>query len=143
MTVRVWLHNRLKAAAAVTVPDDRILSSSGIQEGMSPPEKPFIVVEIGVADPYEGTREYRVGGPDAGPRVATAQRATIWIHNEPGDYETIDTLMVAVRDSLMSAPPDQVHNVLEARLVQESEDLPDDGLGTITRFSRWQIVTSR
>lgn len=145
MSVRTWTHDRLKTDSAITgtVPVGRILSSSGIQEGMAVPDRPFIVIEVGIADPYEGTREYAVGGPDAGPRVAMAQRITIWVHNEPGDYEKVDTLMAAIKTRLLSAPPSVPDRILEARFVQESEDLPDVGLGTITRFSRWQIVTSR
>lgn len=145
MSVRTWAHSHIKTDGAITaiIPSGRILGSAGIQEGMAPPRRPFMVIAAGVADPFEGTREPRIGGPDSGPRVAMAHRLTIWVHNEPGDYETIDNVLALLKTRMLSAGPDPGNNILEARFVQESDDLPDQGLGTITRFSRWQIVTSR
>lgn len=145
MSVRTWAHAHVKGDAAITaiIPAVRIIGTSAIVEGTAPPDRPFMVIEAGVADPYEGTREYRVGGPDSGPRVALAHRLTFWVHNEPGDYETVDDVIALLRTRMMSAGPDPGNHILECRFVQESEDLPDDGFGTITRFSRWQVVTSR
>lgn len=141
MSVRTWVFARLRAAASITVPDARIIGSAGIVEGVAPPARPFIVIDLGINDPYEGTAERTVA--EGGPRQASAQRLTIWVHNEPGDLETVDTLLAAVRSVMLGAPPDPANNIIEARFVSESEDLPDDGLGTVTRYSRWQIVLSK
>lgn len=77
------------------------------------------------------------------PRIGSAKNAQlqVWVHDKPGDYGQIDTILARIKEVLTS----QGHfdDFLEARWLDHSEDLFDEGTGTITRFSRYTIIQSK
>lgn len=77
------------------------------------------------------------------PRIGSAKNAQlqVWVHDKPGDYSKIDSILARIKEVLEA----QTHadDFLEARWLDHSEDMLDEGSGTITRFSRYTIIQSK
>lgn len=97
---------------------------------MGDPEvRPFLVMKLMEAHEHEGWR--------AGP---VWQPMQIWAHNEPGDYDLIDRLLDLVKVAFLAVPSQT--GLVEVRYSTTSQDLEDDQLGTILRYStfRWTLA---
>ena len=72
------------------------------------------------------------------------QGLTVWVHDQPGDYARINTLLEWIKSALTA----MVHvNGGDGRIVTQidwtgdSSDLFDDGWGTITRNAGFRVVS--
>lgn len=121
---RVWAKVRLDGAAPVTaiVPAASILGAGSIEENVK--NRPFIIVKVGVELP----------GPFPG---STVQSLTLWVHDDPGDYMKIDSILKATRDALEGAVPESGGVV--CRWMGDSVDLADEGFKTICRNQTFQL----
>jgi len=70
-------------------------------------------------------------------RLGKVTYAAVWVHDNVGTYSNIDAALVQARKALENAP--SADNFLEARWIEESVDFRDDDLGTIVRYSRFQM----
>lgn len=129
---REWVAQTLSTPLVVKAfVDDRVWQGESVTA--PPSTKPFIV--------------YRMGNtsPDNMVRVARRQYFTVYFHDEanPGDYSQIDDMMQTVMDVFEAAPPSPEHNIYEARWLENSSDQDDREMGTILRYSRYQLIMSK
>jgi len=130
MDWRVWLFDTLAGHAGIGAlldVDQDIYGAGGTD---SPPERrPFI--------------EIRAGGRIRGPYPGVAQQyATIWVHDAPGDYMLIDSLIEEIKDALCGSSreaPVSETDAVSCRWMSDSGELADDGYGTITRNTQFQL----
>jgi len=141
MSARILVRQILVAHSGFTalIPADRLLFSSSLVEGQAPPTRPFAVVTLSTDQPYAGVVER---DPTLYQEPHT-QYVQVWIHNEPGDMETVDEGLRLVKDAFGKALPNATERFLQAMFLNDSEDTADPELGTITRFTRWQFVFSK
>ena len=132
MMMRSWLNQQMRADPALTaLVGTRIYPSTRIREDQSTRdlEKPFIV--------YRTSSELsnlRGDGSD----LVKVQAFQIFVHDIPGDYMQIDSILSALED-LLSDTVDQAAGVIRCEWIENSEDFRDDDMGTILRYSRIQI----
>lgn len=69
---------------------------------------------------------------------------TVWVHDEPGDYSDIDAILVRVKALLptLEGQSNGLGHVVSIEWTGDSEDLADDGHGTITRNAAFSVVGS-
>lgn len=73
----------------------------------------------------------------------TRRDLVIWVHDKPGDYDTkIDPIIRRLRIILpaLEGVPHPYGHLTAVEWVGDSEDLVDDGHGTITRTTSYSIV---
>lgn len=120
---RVWLKVKLdNGTTATLVPAKRIYGAGRFED--DPGERPFIVIRCGP--------ESR--GPFPG---ATVRTATIWVHDDPGSYMTIDSILAAIKSDLEGAVTEA--GGVAARWTGDSTELADEGFKTITRNTSYQL----
>lgn len=129
--MRIWLHERL-----LTLPNLATHLPSGIRQASSlegtPQKGRFAVTRMG--RPSSRIRDNNV-------TKAMATVAYVTVHDRPGNYEGIDAALVAICAHLETAPPSTVYGFVQARFLDESDDLPiDTDLGTISRIARYQLI---
>ena len=93
---------------------------------------------------YRPFLQLRWGRNNVGLDVATRRDLTIWVHDEPGDYGRIDSIILRLRallPSLEGSSNGQGH-LMAAEWTGDSEDLADDGHGTIARTTSFSLVGS-
>lgn len=87
----------------------------------------------------------RWGGIEPGLSTVNRGTLTIWVHDDPGDYEfRINPILLRLRDLLLSLVGVQ-HGTGWLTVVEwngDSEDLVDDGHGTITRNVSFTLIGS-
>ena len=131
--MRAWLINTLKAMTALTtlVPAASIYPSSAIGvPGQQIPVPPFIVVRG------------QVMTPPPFPSIAKQQRFLVWVHNVPGSWLPVTNALTIIRTTLPTMPQQRgAYWVADARFESESDDLYDDALATITRYSSWFLTS--
>lgn len=102
------------------------------------PSKPALVIRWGAAAPGVGERT------TAGWVGAGTQTMVVWVHDEIGDFDRIDKIITRIRTVLSGLVAQQGvvagHTLICADWAGDSEDLRDDGYGTITRHSDWTIA---
>jgi hypothetical protein len=104
--------------------EDRVFEASAV---VTQVKRPFIVVRMHTGFPVErgiGGRHY----------------AQVWAHDAPGSYLRIDQILIEARKAIESLPHTGADGFLEARWIETGVDLKDDTLGTITRYSRYQLT---
>jgi hypothetical protein len=77
--------------------------------------------------------------------AVTRRTLAIWVHDEPGDYSVkIDPIILRLRDLLPSLEGSNngAGYLVSAEWLGDSEDLSDDGHGTITRNASFSLVGS-
>ncbi len=126
MNWRAWIYDKLTADAAVLalVPAPRIQAAGSLEAREN--VKPFIVIRLGSEAP-------ELNDGDA-PHI-TAQDATVWVHDEPGSYKRIDTIIKAVRNVLVGQVPTAVAAIWQG----DSGELSDPEQGTIVRNSTYRL----
>lgn len=75
----------------------------------------------------------------------TRRTLTIWVHDEPGDYSVkIDPIILRLRELLpaLEGVSNGLGHVVSIEWTGDSEDLADDGHGTITRNASFSLVGS-
>lgn len=105
---------------------DRIYQRGSTLEGIPPTDTvPYIVYNLGLSFPK---------GPSA--LRARTQSLQVWVHDEPGDYFRIDQILTRVKVVLESIDAGQEDGFLEIRFVEASQDLWDNLLKHLVRYSR-------
>lgn len=105
---------------------------SGSMDDPTPNTKRFIVVRM-------------VGKPVSlgAPSTLRDKVCEIWVHDAPGSYEWIDTVLLAVESRLEEVEHYSANNldsIAAATFESSSTDLFDDGYKTITRYTRHRLV---
>lgn len=119
MDWRTWVYDRLDEDTNIAaLVGDRIYSTL---DG-SPDERPFIVIR------FSGSV----------PDVGDFQDVAIWVHDDPGSYVRIDTLLGLIRTKLVGpvAQQDAVAVVWQG----DSPDLADDARGTVVRTASFRMA---
>lgn len=88
--------------------------------------------------------QLRWGRNDVGLDVVTQRNLTIWVHDVPGDYGRIDSIILRLRTLILSlvAQPNADGWLMGAEWSGDSEDLTDDGHRTIARNTSFVLVGS-
>lgn len=117
---------------------DPTLNSLGITSASSfavdvdtPPTRPFL--------------QLRWGRNDVGLDVVTRRNLVIWAHDEPGDYSiAVDPIILRLRALLpgLEGQSNGSGHLIAVEWAGDSEDLTDDGHGTITRNVSFSLVGS-
>ena len=118
---------------------DPTLNSLGIDSASSfaidvdtPQTRPFLQI--------------RWGRTEIGLKTTAVSRRTItiWAHDLPGDYTKIDQILARVKALLpgLEGQNNGLGYLLSAEWTGDSEDLADDGHGTITRNASFTLVGS-
>lgn len=119
--------------------NDSTLNLLGITDDSS-----FAVdVDTPVARPF---LQLRWGRNEEGLRQTPVTRRTlvVWVHDEPGDYAVIDSIIARVK-AVLSALEGQSNGAGHVVAVEwrgDSEDLVDDGHKTIVRNTSFELVGS-
>lgn len=125
MNWRAWVYEKLSTAPEVTsiIPADQIYGAGALN--LVPTTRPFITLRF-----MPAIRNVVNGRND---------EVVVWVHDEPGDYGRIDEALAAVRTVLDEHVPDLPGSIV-VRWQGESQDLADDGYGTITRNASYLLV---
>ena len=89
--------------------------------------------------------QLRWGRTDVGLDVVTKRNLVIWVHDAPGDYTTkIDAILLRLRALLptLVGESNGLGHLVDVAWAGDSEDLSDDGHGTITRNASFVLVGS-
>lgn len=93
---------------------------------------PFIVYRLGPRTP---------GVMDDNIPLTERQALEVWAHDEGGSYKRIEAVLAELRPLLLLAP--QTPPFVRAEWVEDGPELFDDGFGSITRWSRYQLIRGR
>lgn len=125
--LREWLFSTLSASTPLTdVIEDRIYQGASLQD--IPDVKPYLLYRF-------GTRSRGLSGADG--ISAWVQPLQIFVHDNPGDYVLIDGLLDQLTTLLQGA---HEAPIVRCEWLEDSEDLRDDEMFTIMRFSRYQLI---
>jgi hypothetical protein len=107
--------------------------SAGVLMGEvdTPPERPFIQLRWGITLP--------------GVSTVNTRTLIIWVHDRPGDYTLkVDPILARLRTVLAGVvgQTDGTGHLVDADWTGDSEDLIDEGHGTITRTASFAVVGS-
>jgi len=128
----------MRALVRSTITSDATLTGLGVVAGAvlagdvdTPVQRPFL--------------NLRWGGVDPGLSTVNRGSLTVWVHDNPGDYEVrINPILLRVRELLLDLVGQQ-HSMGWVVVVEwngDSEDLIDDGHGTIARNASFTLVGS-
>ena len=86
----------------------------------------------------------RWGRNDEGLDVVTRRNLVVWVHDAPGDYAKIDSIILRLRELLPTLinQSNGLGWVVGVEWAGDSEDLADDGHRTITRNTSFVLVGS-
>lgn len=86
----------------------------------------------------------RWGRNNVGLDTVTRRDITIWVHDSPGDYGRIDSIILRLRALLptLEGQDNGLGHLVAAEWTGDSEDLTDDGHGTIARTTSFSLVGS-
>lgn len=122
-----------------TLVGDSVLNAAGITSASSfavdvdtPETRPFLQIRWGKNDiGLDGT-------------AVTKRTLVIWVHDVPGDYTKIDAILTRVRTilPLLSGQSNGLGHVIAVEWTGDSEDLADDGHGTIVRNVGFSLIGS-
>jgi hypothetical protein len=96
----------------------------------TPTARPFLQLRWGVNAP--------------GLSVVTRRFLVVWVHDEPGDYERIDSVIARLRTLLpsLAGTKNSFASIVAVEWTGDSEDLVDDGHKTFARTSSFTVVGS-
>jgi hypothetical protein len=117
--------------------DDPTLNGLGITDTSS-----FAVdVDTPQARPF---LQCRWGRNDEGLDVVTRRNLVVWVHDVPGDYAKIDSIILRLRELFptLISQSNGLGWVVGVEWAGDSEDLTDDGHRTITRNTSFVLVGS-
>jgi hypothetical protein len=88
--------------------------------------------------------QLRWGRTDQGIGPVNTRTLVIWAHDQPGDYAVIDSILMRLRGLLLGLVGESNGPgwLVDATWIGDSEDLADDGHGTITRNASFTLVGS-
>jgi hypothetical protein len=130
----------MRALIFSAIVGDSVLNGLGITDASSfavdvdtPEDRPFLQLRWG--QNLVGLKKTRV----------TRRTLTIWVHDRPGDYSVkIDPIILRLRELLptLEGISNGLGHVVAVEWSGDSEDLADDGHGTITRNVSFELVGS-
>lgn len=88
--------------------------------------------------------QLRWGRTDLGLDVVQRRNLVVWVHDQPNDFFRVDSIVVRLRTvliQLVGMATDTGH-VVAVEWLGDSEDLSDDGHGTITRTASYSLIGS-
>lgn len=113
---------------AAEVGDRIVQRGSWDQDGIpAPTVLPYIVYDLSNEGSY---------GPSA--MRATRRFFTVRVHDQLGDYFRIDQILQRVKVVLQDV--DQQHELMQIRFIEKSQDLFDDLLDHLVRYSRFHAT---
>jgi hypothetical protein len=134
MTIRSFVFSRLTTDATLNSLGITANSVFTTHDVDTPQVRPMIVLRWGLTDNVL----------NHSPMAARALQ--VWVHDRPGDYERIETILRRVRTLLTSVSAENAGAsdewVSEIRWDRFSEDLSDEDAGTITRNGDFTITGS-
>lgn len=127
MDWRGWAYNALTFSTDITdtIPVDRIYGSGAVE--VVPNTKPFMVIRMETQVPELN---------DGDEPEITSMNMSLWVHDEPGSYVTIDAVLAAARAILVGTVP----SALACMWQGDTGDLADDTYKTITRSSSYRLI---
>lgn len=128
-SMRVWIYQKVSATPAITGLLPGGIHPAGSMDNV-PKVKPFLAIRAS-----NEASEIR----DGGITISDRQQFTFWVHDRPGNYEGIDSVLEQLRLFLEAAPSDAT-GFMKAEWLFTSDDLRDDEMGTIARFVQYQIT---
>ena len=107
-------------------------SSSFAVDVDTPTQRPFLQLRW-------GRNESALSKTEIGRRTLT-----IWVHDQPGDYTLIDTIILQLRTLLptLEGQSNGLGHLVAVEWTGDSEDLVDDGHRTIARNTSFSLVGS-
>lgn len=98
----------------------------------TPEQRPFLQLRWGTNQP--ALSKTQIG----------RRTLTLWVHDEPGDYARIDTIIFRLRELLpmLEGQSNGLGHLVAAEWSGDSEDLSDDGHRTIARWTSFSLVGS-
>lgn len=129
MTSRTWLFSQLTTGlpALQTIIGTRVYEPTSLD--VAPETKPFLLFR-GIAH----LSDFR--GDDSS--ITKSETYLIFVHDKPGDYMQIDTVLGLLRQ-LLDGAVDQANNIIRVTWLEDSEDFRDEDMGTIMKYSRFMI----
>lgn len=128
MSVRTWLYNLLTSTPALQVlVEDRVFAKRTMTSSVE--STPYIVYKLGQDTDEQLSEE----------SSAHRQYFQIWVHDysdlESADYMVIDEVLEVLKVLLKNAssPADRV---LSVQVLETSQDLNDETLGTVFKYLR-------
>lgn len=131
MEWRSWLFGRLNGSShllALPVADRPTILAGGSLE-VTPQRKPFLIITIG---------QELVDRRDADQPSVTSSFATLWVHDDPGDYLRIDSILLACQKELIGQVSDT--SGIFCQWQGNSGDQADDVRGTIVRNAEYRLI---
>lgn len=125
---RTWFYQRMFTSPALTP-----LLPGGIHETTAiertPHLKPFIIYRVIAHRP-----ENRGDDQD----VTRTENFLVFVHDVPGDYLRIDTLLRELKLLFVNAK-DTAAGVSRVTWLEDSEDFRDEDMGTIMKYARFSV----
>lgn len=125
MNWRRWAYDKLRLDEDLTalVPLANIYGGGALQS--APKIKPFLIINY---------------APSFRSNVRTSVSSLIVaVHDDPGDYGRIDQTLLRVKELFNNAIPGEPGSTVVEWLT-DSQDLADDGYGTIMRNSSYRLI---
>ncbi len=130
---RAWVHDVLSADTDLAaLVQTRIFQAESLD---GPPRtKPFLIWRMGNTSPDNDVPQAR------------RQYVTLYAHDmaKPGEYSRIDKIPDAAIKAMVQAgidhPAKKANKIVAVRFLEMSADFDDREMGTILRYSRFQIV---
>jgi hypothetical protein len=96
----------------------------------TPQERPFV--------------QLRWGGTTPGVGAVDRRSLVVWVHDNPGDYTRVDAVLTRIKALFkgVAAAPHSSGWISQLDWVNDSDDLTDDGHGTITRNTTHTLIGS-
>jgi hypothetical protein len=125
----------MRALVMQAIVNDSTLNTLGVDEDSAfsgdvdtPQTRPFL--------------QMRWGRNSVGLDVVTRRDVTIWVHDEPGDYGRIDSIILRLRQLLpeLVGQSNGLGHLMAVEWINDSEDLADDGHGTIARTVSFLLI---
>lgn len=122
---RIWVYTKLTTDTPLAaLINTQVYQSTSLV--VAPSQRPFVL--------YRQTSDVQSFRGDDGDRVRQSG-FMIFAHDIPGDYLRIDTIMDRFK-ILFGDTSDSAQGIVRSTWLEDSEDLRDDDMGTITRFAR-------
>lgn len=127
--LRKWIYDSLSDSPELTsIVSDRIYQATSLLE--VPSVKPFIEYRLGT--------NFNVLSGDDNP-TAISQPLQIFVHDNPGDFARIDSIHKLLKTILINSSQG---DLIRCTWLEDGEDLRDDEMFTIFRYSRYQLIHS-
>lgn len=110
------------------ITDETLFAESSLE---TPTDRPFAVTRWSVSTPGFGK--------------AHTRDLTLWVHDEPGSYNRIDSVLLRAKEVLAEVVATNEEGggwVSQIQWLGDSDDLSDDAQGTVTRNSVFRVVGS-